>query len=934
MKSKTFKKLTAMMIAVMLVFSMCITGISASAAAVSDGTTVVYLKPNSNWTQSDARFAVYTFEGAKNVWTDMADEDGDGYYSVTLPEGNWEKIIFCRMDPKTTANNWNTKWNQTSDLDIPEGKNCYTVKNATWDKGGGEWSLYDPENPTDPPETDPTEATTRPITIGDPDSFYLFGYINNANYGCEEDSDNAGEYKFVDNKVTAKFDADSYVAVKKGDNSAWYMTDGWLGTNVSKAVLKNTTTLGTKANKLFVPAGKEVTFTLVDNGDDTFTLSYASSTDPTGVTEPTDPTEPTTPVDTDYYLFGSINGANYGCEEDYENMGDYKFVDGKLTVTFEEASYVGVKTTGNAAWYMTDGWQGIVNEVTLYNTSTLGETADKLMVPAGEVNFTLVVNNDGTLTLSYTAETVPTIPVNPTDPTDPEPTDPVATDYYLFGSINGANYGCEEDYENMGDYKFVDGKLTVTFEEASYVGVKTTGNAAWYMTDGWQGIVNEVTLYNTTTLGVTADKLMVPAGEVTFTLVVNDDDTLTLSYESDVVPTLPTDPVPTEPTTEPTTSPSEDEVSVFGDINLTLVKDADSNVYTGTTDLQAGTYTFRINDHGTTKCNGSAFTDTIYNVEYNPNWRSATTLNVSGGRYTFSFNADNNKLLVQFKPFSEIVELFGDINVALVKNSAGIFNGIARLEQGSYQFRINDQGTVKCNGSTFDSDSIYKVTYREDWRSASTLIAKGGVYAVKYDPATSQLTIMASPGGAGDVRIFGDIELDLLKDKGTLYSAVTTLEAGTYTFRVDDRGTIKCNGSTFNNTIYDIQYSADWKSETTFNVPGGRYLFRYDSATERLTAFDLPAVETVSVFGDFDLKLTKGTGNIYTGTIALEAGSYSFRIDEFGATMCAGHKINDKASNLEFSSEWRAAATLNATGGNYTFSYNADTNKLTVTYAK
>ncbi len=377
-----------------------------------------------------------------------------------------------------------------------------------------------------------------------------------------------------------------------------------------------------------------------------------------------------------------------------------------------------------------------------------------------------------------------------------------------------------------------------------------------------------------------------------------------------------------------------ENVSVFGDINLTLVKNAGSNVYTGTTDLQAGTYTFRINDHGTTKCNGSAFTDTIYNVEYNPNWRSASTLNVSGGRYTFSFNADNNKLLVQFKPFSEIVELFGDINVALVKNSAGIFNGIARLEQGSYQFRINDQGTVKCNGSTFDSDSIYKVTYREDWRSASTLIAKGGVYAVKYDPATSQLTIMASPGGAGDVRIFGDIELDLLKDKGTLYSAVTTLEAGTYTFRVDDRGTIKCNGSTFNNTIYDIQYSADWKSETTFNVPGGRYLFRYDSATERLTAFDLPAVETVSVFGDFDLKLTKGTGNIYTGTIALEAGSYSFRIDEFGATMCAGHKINDKASNLEFSSEWRAAATLNATGGNYTFSYNADTNKLAITYAK
>ena len=87
MKSRTFKKLTAMMIAVMLVFSMCVTGISASAAAVSDGTRVVYLKPNSNWLQSNARFAVYMFKGATNTWTDMADEDGDGYYEATLPEG-------------------------------------------------------------------------------------------------------------------------------------------------------------------------------------------------------------------------------------------------------------------------------------------------------------------------------------------------------------------------------------------------------------------------------------------------------------------------------------------------------------------------------------------------------------------------------------------------------------------------------------------------------------------------------------------------------------------------------------------------------------------------------------------------------------------------------------------------------------------------------
>ncbi|MGN0490000.1 hypothetical protein [Ruminococcus sp.] len=564
MKSKTFKKLTALMIAVMLVFSMCITGISASAAAVSDGTRVVYLKPNSNWTQSGARFAVYLFQGSVNTWTDMSDEDGDGYYEATLPEGEWEKIIFCRMNPNSTTNGWSNKWNQTSDLDIPDDMNCYTVKDATWDKGGGEWSLYDPENPTEAPSTEATEGTTRQVITGDPDSYYLFGYINNANYACEEDSDNAGEYKFVDNQVTAKFDADSYVAVKKGDNSAWYMTEGWLGTTVKSALLKNTNDITGEANKLYVPGGVEVTFTLVDNGDDTFTLSYASATDPTGTTDPTEVTEPTEPVAVDYYLFGSINGANYGCEEDYANMGDYKFVDGKLTVEFTEMSYVGVKTTDNGAWYMTNGWQGVVNEVTLYNTSTLGETADKLVVPAGVVNFTLVVNDDDTLTLSYESDVVPTIPTEePTDPTEStDPTEPVAVDYYLFGSINGANYGCEEDYANMGDYKFVDGKLTVEFTEMSYVGVKTTDNGAWYMTNGWQGVVNEVTLYNTSTLGETADKLVVPAGVVNFTLVVNDDDTLTLSYESDVVPTIPTEEPTTEPVTEPTTEPATEPTTV------------------------------------------------------------------------------------------------------------------------------------------------------------------------------------------------------------------------------------------------------------------------------------------------------------------------------------------------------------------------------------
>ena len=106
---------------------------------------VVYLKPNSNWTQSNARFAAYFWGGTTGEkWVSMTDADKDGIYEVHLPEGYDYgcNIIFCRMNPSTTANNWNNKWNQTSDLKTPtDGKNLYTVKDGTWDKGGGSWSV-------------------------------------------------------------------------------------------------------------------------------------------------------------------------------------------------------------------------------------------------------------------------------------------------------------------------------------------------------------------------------------------------------------------------------------------------------------------------------------------------------------------------------------------------------------------------------------------------------------------------------------------------------------------------------------------------------------------------------------------------------------------------------------------------------------------------
>ena len=116
--------------------------------AVTTGETGdYYLVPNSNWKVDGARFAIYFF-GNGETWVSMKDDNGDGVYVGNKPTDGktYPKMIFCRMNPNNTENNWNNKWNQTADLTCPsDGTNCYTVKAGTWDKGGGTWSVHTPE---------------------------------------------------------------------------------------------------------------------------------------------------------------------------------------------------------------------------------------------------------------------------------------------------------------------------------------------------------------------------------------------------------------------------------------------------------------------------------------------------------------------------------------------------------------------------------------------------------------------------------------------------------------------------------------------------------------------------------------------------------------------------------------------------------------------
>ena len=436
--------------------------------------------------------------------------------------------------------------------------------------------------------------------VQQPETYYLVGFINGANYGCEEDHENMGQYKFVDGKLTAKFDTDSYVFLKTEGNGKWLLS------NTYCTETQCTFSEG-KSEKMFVPGGVELSFTLVERGDGSVTLSYTEKSADCSHSYTSELTRPAScqqgsittytcslcghsyteegnpwshnfvngsctmcsAPDPNYvvpkeniYLVGFINGANHGCEEDSGNMGDYLFVDGKLVVTFTQDSYVFLKKQDNAAWYMSYTY-GNGPRCNFYNTAT-NTVREKMLIPGGvEVTIYLSSKPGDSYELSYTTPQMVCPHTN-------HDLDGICTacghqlthlyvdgfcqcgkaevvepplEYFLFGYINGANYGCEEDYENMGIYKFVDGKLVATFTENSYVGVKTTGNADWFMTNGYNGEYPVARLYNTKTLGQ-ADKLFVPGGlEITFKLEVNWDKTLSLSYttaqlQTSTVPTL------------------------------------------------------------------------------------------------------------------------------------------------------------------------------------------------------------------------------------------------------------------------------------------------------------------------------------------------------------------------------------------------------------
>ena len=218
------KKITLLFAALFIVFA-------ASAKTL-------YLTPNSNWKTDNARFAAYFF-GNGEKWVSMTKVAGEtDLYSVEAPSG-FSKVIFCRMNPGASANNWNNKWNQTGDLTVPgDAKNHYKVPAGSWDGSTATWVTYTPPTTGEPivrfsnmPATAKKGTIIKPTAtvenMENPTYAFTVSYEGGATVAVDATAgyvlENYGSYVFTvvatgNNNATAtttatvSVDADAYVA--------------------------------------------------------------------------------------------------------------------------------------------------------------------------------------------------------------------------------------------------------------------------------------------------------------------------------------------------------------------------------------------------------------------------------------------------------------------------------------------------------------------------------------------------------------------------------------------------------------------------------------------------------------------------------------------------------------------------------------------------
>ena len=453
----------------------------------------------------------------------------------------------------------------------------------------------------------------------------------------------------------------------------------------------------------------------------------------------------------DYYLCGYINGANYGVEEDYKNLGEYHFVDGTLTTSFTGVTWVGVKTADNSNWYFYDGKTGCTE-----TTATLErDKSEKMFIPAGvEVTLTLVVNADGTVTLSYETGEPITEPVTeepttqaPTtaEPTTQAPTTPVTVvpGFYLVGSaeVCGAEWNFMTPWDNLTQMSYIGNNVyTQTFTNipSSANAIDSTGAHRYEFK----------VIYVDAKGGVTWH----PGGSNNSTFVTVKDDGSTLKFTFKLLAASPTTAEPTtqapttaEPTTQaPTTAEPTTQAPTTAEPTTQAPTEAPKKDISGwkVEGLKNKTYTGKVIKQNIDVVSADGeYADITVEYRNNKNPGTATVTIKGTGNYTgtisktFKISKAAQTMTVKAETKSVKAASVKKKNVTVtkaitVKKNKGTVT-YARVKSGSSKYlTISKKGVITVKKGTYKKNTVLKIKVK--------VTAKGTTY---YNKGSQTVTV-------------------------------------------------------------------------------------------------------------------------------------------------------------------------------------------------
>ncbi|MBE6734127.1 MAG: hypothetical protein E7563_02130, partial [Ruminococcaceae bacterium] len=286
------------------------------------------------------------------------------------------------------------------------------------------------------------------------------------------------------------------------------------------------------------------------------------------------------------------------------------------------------------------------------------------------------------------------------------------------------------------------------------------------------------------------------------------------------------------------------------------------------------------------------------------------------------------------------------------------YNKLACVERGNSGIVIVNTGGSYYNGMSAPVHTMASGTYKDAITGNTFKVSDGYIsgdigdtgIAVVYDVDNSGVF---TKGNVTDVSISGTFNgWDTSADKmiavdGDTAAVTMFLDAGTYEFKVSTTTGIWYGNS---GTIEDTTGSTGWTMRSsvddncTLVATGGKYTFKFNVSTGKLVVEYENTTDTTS---DFYLKGTfndwkdnypfvySSGDNIVTTTVALDAGTYTFKINNADEDIWYSNAgtINDTTGTTGWTMRTTVSdkCTLTASGGNYTFAFNLSTQKLTVT---